>query len=348
MSTAGRRSQSGWTGGAGLERLHQIVAGFERQRVLVIGDVILDEYLWGDVERVSPEAPVPIVHVQRESRVLGGAGNVVRNLLALGAEARFCAVVGDDEAGRQICDLLKDLGVDAQGIVRDPGRPTTHKTRVVARAQQMLRYDRESREPLEVEVEARLLASIGEALAGASGAIVADYGKATVGEALAREALGRLARRGVPVAVDPKYDLTRFTGAALVKPNLSEAEQLVGVRGRRSVDLAALMEALARTVPGSDLAVTRGGAGMVVREAQGSVQDVPTSPREVFDVQGAGDTSMAALWLARLAGASLFEAAVLANAAAGVAVGKIGTATTSRDELMQRLPEAWASAREAR
>lgn len=347
MKQARSQGHAAQGGETGLARLREIVSGFERLRVLVVGDVILDEYLCGDVERVSPEAPVPVVQVQRESRVLGGAGNVVRNLLALGAEARFCAVVGDDAAGREVCDLLKHLGIEAQGLVRDPGRPTTRKTRVVARSQQMLRYDRESREPLDGEPAARLVAAIGEALPGVSGAIVADYGKQSVGDAVARELLSRLSQRGIPLAVDPKSDIARFAGAALVKPNLSEAEQLSGLRVRGWQDVEALMAALARRLPGSDLAVTRGGAGMVVCEAGGVPRDVPTCPREIFDVQGAGDTSIAALWLARLAGASLYEAAILANAAAGVVVAKSGTATAGRDELVAALPAALAAANAA-
>jgi D-beta-D-heptose 7-phosphate kinase/D-beta-D-heptose 1-phosphate adenosyltransferase len=330
-----------------LRRLQRILDGFARLRVLVVGDVMLDEYLWGEVERVSPEAPVPVVHVRRESRALGGAGNVVRNVVAMGASCAFCAAVGDDAAGDRVVDLLKDLGVDAGGIVRVEGRPTTRKTRIEARSQQMLRFDRETDEPIPASAGRRLLHAVDAALPGVHGAILEDYGKGLLPPRLLRAAMRRFREHGVPVAVDPKTAVSPYRGAWLFKPNVRELEALTGVRVRLPGDLARAVARLRRRLPGVDVVVTRGSEGMALFPHEGEPLDVPIARSEVFDVQGAGDTSIAALALARLAGATLLEAAVLANTAAGVVVGKVGTATATPAEIRALLPAAVAAARRA-
>jgi rfaE bifunctional protein kinase chain/domain len=324
-----------------LERVLGRVAGL---RLLVVGDVVLDEYLWGEVDRVSPEAPVPVVHVRRESVVLGGAGNVVRNAVALGARCAFCAIVGDDADGRQVLDLVKEQGVDPGGVIRVEGRVTTRKTRVVARSQQVVRFDRETREPLSAGLARRLVGSVASSLDGIDGAVLADYGKGLFTRPLAARMVSRLALAGVPAILDPKLELAGFRGVELVKPNWREAEALSGLRARDEDELARVAARLSRRLGGARVAVTRGAQGMCVYEGDGTLVSVPTAAREVFDVQGAGDTIVAVLALARRAGASLLEAAVLANAAASVVVGKIGTATATREEVLERLPEAVAAA----
>jgi D-beta-D-heptose 7-phosphate kinase/D-beta-D-heptose 1-phosphate adenosyltransferase len=328
-----------------LRRLEKIVRGFARVRLLVVGDVMLDEYLWGDVERVSPEAPVPVVHVRRESHALGGAGNVVRNVVAMGARCSFCAVVGEDAAGDRIVDLLKDLGIDPAGVVRDEGRPTTRKTRVEARAQQLLRYDRETDEAITGASARRLLAATLRALAEADGIVFEDYAKGVLAREVVRSVIRRCRERGVFVAVDPKDTVAPYKGASLVKPNLRELEALAGMRVRSEAELARAVAKLQRKLGGADVVVTRGAQGMALFTAGQKVLDVPSAPFEVFDVQGAGDTAIAALALARLAEGSLQEAAVIANAAAGVVVGKVGTATASPDEILAQLPRSLAAAR---
>jgi D-beta-D-heptose 7-phosphate kinase/D-beta-D-heptose 1-phosphate adenosyltransferase len=311
----------------------------------VLGDVVLDEYLWGTVERVSPEAPVPVVHVRDESAVLGGAANVARNVVALGARVELCSVVGDDAAGRRIVDLVKELGVDPAGLVVAPRRPTTRKTRVIARSQQVVRFDRETSDPLSPAVARDLLGALDAALPGADGAIVEDYGKGVLVPRTAVAAMRRLRAAGVPVAVDPKVALAPYRGAELLKPNLREAEALSGVALREPGDLARAAARLRRRIGGGALVVTRGADGMTLFEGDGPGVDVATPRREVFDVQGAGDTAIAALALSLRAGATLFEAAVIANAAAGVVVGKVGTATASAAELARALPAALEAAR---
>lgn len=328
-------------------RLERVVREFSRVRLLVVGDVVLDEYLWGDVDRVSPEAPVPVVHVGRESTVLGGAGNVVRNVVALGGRCRFCSVVGEDGAGRRVIDLLKELDVDPRGLVVVPGRPTTRKTRVVARGQQIVRFDRETLDPLGAAPARRLVEAVSGEVPHADGVILEDYGKGALSKGVLAAAMRRFREAGAFVAVDPKTELAPFRGASLLKPNLREAESLTGLRIRDARDLARAADRLRRRIGGGDVVVTRGGEGMTLFEGGAPGVDVHTAVREVFDVQGAGDTTIAALVLALRAGASLLEAAVIANAAAGVVVAKVGTATATPEEVCRLLPAAIDAARSA-
>ncbi len=327
-----------------LARLERLVDGFRGIRLLVIGDLVLDEYIWGEVDRISPEAPVPVVHVRDETTMLGGAANAVRNIVALGAAADCCSAIGDDAAGRRVVQLLKDLGVDPAGLVHVPGRPTTRKSRVIAQTQQIVRFDRETVEPLPPGAGRELLARVGALVGRADGAIVEDYGKGVLSRRLAAAAMRRFREAGVPVAVDPKTDLAPYRGADLLKPNLREAELLSGVEIRGRDDLSRAVARLRRRIDGGAVVVTRGGEGMAVFDGDDPTGfDVATAGREVFDVQGAGDTAIAALALALRAGGSLLEAAVVANAASGVVVGKVGTATASAEEVKAALPPVVAA-----
>ena len=329
-------------------RLEKLITSFGQLRLLVVGDVMLDEYLWGDVERVSPEAPVPVVHVKRESRALGGAGNVVRNIVAMGAECVVCAVVGNDWAGDRLIDLLTDLGVDPSGVVRVGDRPTTRKTRVEARSQQMVRFDRETDEPIPSSASRRLLRVVDAALPGVQGVILEDYGKGLLPVRLLRAVMRRFNQAGIPVAVDPKTSVAAYRGADLFKPNLREVAALTGARIRSEHELYRAVARLRRRLGPGDIVVTRGSDGMTIFEGDAAPVDVPIARSEVFDVQGAGDTTIAALALTRLAGGSLLEAAVVANTAAGVVVGKVGTATANPEEILALLPAAIAAARASR
>jgi rfaE bifunctional protein kinase chain/domain len=321
-----------------LDRLHQIVEGMAKVRLLVVGDVVLDEYVIGDVERVSPEAPVPVVHVQSETFALGGAANVVRNIVALGGQADLCAVVGDDEAGDRLAALVEALGVDVSNLVVSKGRPTTRKTRVVARSQQVARLDREVLESPSEETVRRLVGNAQRSIAGADGVIVEDYGKGLLSEGVAADLMQHFRAAGLPVLVDPKGAVAPYRGASLLKPNLREAEALAGLEIRSLETLASAAKRLRSRVGGGDVVVTLGSDGMVLFSDGAAGVHVPTLSRGVFDVQGAGDTTAAALALALRAGATLFEAAVIANAAAGVVVGKVGTATANSREVSASLP----------
>lgn len=328
-------------------RLQSLLDRFARVRLLVVGDVVLDEYVWGDVDRVSPEAPVPVVHVRNETVVLGGAANVARNATALGASVAVCSALGDDPGGRQVVGLLEDLGVDPDGLILVPGRPTTRKTRVIARSQQVVRFDRETLDPLPADAGRKLQRAVERALGSVDGVVIEDYGKGVLSRRVAAAIMRRARADGVPVAVDPKNDVAPYRGAALLKPNLRETETLSGLPIANRSQLARAVRRLRRKIDGGAVVVTRGAEGMTCFEDDGDGVDVRTVAREVFDVQGAGDTTIAALVLALRAGASLLEAAIIANAAAGVVVAKVGTATASIDEVRELLPAAIAAAREA-
>lgn len=325
-------------------RLLSLLDGFSQARLLVLGDLVLDEYVNGDVDRVSPEAPVPVVQVSGESRALGGAGNVARNVAALGGRARLCAVRGDDAAGAACGELLAALGLPAADLVTVGSRPTTRKTRVVARGQQIVRFDRERCDALAPAEEDALVAAVAAALPECDAVVVADYGKGALSPRVAAEVMRRCRDASVPVTLDPKANLAGWEGAALVKPNLREAEALARIRVDGPEALARVAAELRRELGGADVVVTRGSEGLSLFDATGERIDVPTLAQAVFDVQGAGDTVSAVLAMARHAGAGLVEAAVLANAAAGVVVGKLGTATADRDEVRALLPQALAAA----
>jgi len=328
------------------KRLEDVIDAFSDVRLLVVGDLVLDEYVGGDVERVSPEAPVPVVRVTEETVVLGGAANVARNLVSLGAGAALVSLVGDDEAGIRVSELVGALGIDPADLVVAEGRPTTRKTRVVARNQQVVRLDRENIDPPAARIGRSMIAAIDRVLESVDGVVIEDYGKGALSNRVASAAMGRFLEAGLPVAVDPKSSISPYHGAALVKPNLREAEELSGIAIRGDEDLNRAARRIRQEIGRGAVVVTRGSRGMTLFEEGASSVDVPTAPREVFDVQGAGDTSIAALALSLCAGASLLESAVIANAAAGVVIGKIGTATVSVSETREQLGAAIEAAEE--
>ena len=319
----------------------KLVQGFTSCRVLVVGDLMLDRYVWGSVDRISPEAPVPVVQVQRESTMLGGAGNVVRNLVSLGAQVDVVALVGDDESASELRRLLDHWKIDPSGLIVDASRPTTEKTRVIAGSQQVVRYDRESDEPLLPAATESLLGAVCARAGRVDGVIVEDYGKGLLEPGVASEAMAEFERHQRRVFVDPKlqpWDVYR--GAELLKPNLREAQEVSGIKLRSEADLESMGRALLEQTGAQTLAITRGGEGMTLFPSDGPTEHVATVRREVADQAGAGDTAIAALTLARLAGASWREAATLANAAAGVVVAIPGTATLSPADLLRSVEGA--------
>lgn len=319
--------------------LEAVLGRFAGLRVLVVGDLLLDEYRVGDVERLNPEAPVPIVRVRSTRRVLGGAGNVACGIAALGGRCELVALAGTDAEGDCVVDCLQQAGLSTSGLVRTPERPTTHKLRVVARSQQLIRLDREVDEPVEPARREAIRNAIASRLPQADIVVLQDYDKGLFAEDLGSWiiALGR--SQGRAVVVDPKRALGRFRGAALLKPNLEEAMSFVEGRAEPFESRRAWLEKIQRALGGSEIVLTRGAAGMTALDARGEAFDVPTRPLEVFDVQGAGDTSIAVLALCRAAGASLRESCIVANAAASVAVEKVGTAIVELEELRARLAE---------
>ena len=298
-----------------------------KARVLVVGDVMLDRYWFGDVSRISPEAPVPVVRIGRTEERLGGAANVARNIASLGAQASLLSVVGEDEAATRILDMLRTEGIDAQ-LHRDPALATTIKLRVIGRQQQLLRIDFET-EPAH-EVLMSKLADFETRLGNVDLVIMSDYGKGGLKHIERMIALTRAA--GKPVLVDPKGDdYSRYHGATLITPNRSEFREVAG-RWRNEEDLTARAQKLRADLSLEALLVTRSEEGMTLFR-QGDRLHIPAVAREVFDVSGAGDTVIATLGAMLAAGAGYAEALRLANKAAGIVVGKLGTAVVSPDEL---------------
>jgi D-beta-D-heptose 7-phosphate kinase/D-beta-D-heptose 1-phosphate adenosyltransferase len=317
---------------------HLDLKGFSALRVLVAGDFMLDEYLWGRVERISPEAPVAVVDVERETRTLGGAGNVVNNLVALGAQVEVLGLVGEDNPARLLRQELARLGVSGAGLFADPQRRTSRKTRIIGNAQQVVRIDRESRSPFPATFAEAVRGFLEERLSFCQALVLSDYSKGTLTPELLQELIQRGHDRELPVVVDPKgADFSRYAGATVITPNRKEAELAVGQPLARWEDLVRSGHGLRERLSLNHLLVTLGSEGMLLFPRQGPELHIPARAREVYDVSGAGDTVVAlmALGLAQWRDPAL--AATLANIAAGVVVGKVGTAPIFRGELEREL-----------
>jgi D-beta-D-heptose 7-phosphate kinase/D-beta-D-heptose 1-phosphate adenosyltransferase len=320
------------------DALRSYIKKFRNGKVLVIGDLILDQYVWGQVSRISPEAPVPVVTVASETLQLGGAANVSNNIRALGGRVDLCGVIGADEGGRQFLKVLESQGLGRDGILTDQDRPTTKKTRVVAHNQQLLRFDNERSEAISGVLEARLTRYIAACIRSASALVVSDYAKGVVTPRVMTDLTDLANRHGVPVIVDPKVaHIGRYKGVTVITPNHHEAVQAAGLQGD---DEAAILEAgrhLHQRLGCQAVLITRGERGMSLIEGAGRVIHIPTVAQQVFDVTGAGDTVVATLALALAAGATMRQAAILANHAAGVVVGMVGTSTVTATQLDEAL-----------
>ena len=315
------------------DTLAKLPRAFAGATVLVLGDVMLDRFVYGAVERISPEAPVPVIAVERETEMLGGAGNVARNVAALGGRAVLVGVIGDDEAGRTLIGLIdREPSLDSVLIV-DPQRRTTEKTRYISGSHQMLRADREDRGDADA---AALMTAFSARLAQVDVVVLSDYAKGVLSAPVLRAAIAAANAAGKPVIVDPKSrDLSRYDGATLVKPNRREAADATGVTGAGDEAAAEAANAILHAAPNlASALVTRGGAGMTLAVRGEAPVHLPATALEVFDVSGAGDTVAATLALALAAGAPPLDAARLANLAAGLVVAKIGTDVVTADELV--------------
>ena len=315
------------------DRLLHLIERMKASRVAVIGDIMIDRYLYGDTDRLSPEAPVPVVTLRERTAKLGGAANVAANVASMGASCLLVGTVGDDADGAAIRQELVVARLDGRHVVTIAGRPTTSKTRIIARSQQIVRIDDEVDALLDGADLDRLTRAAREALADADALLLEDYNKGALAPALIAEVMALARRRGIPVVVDPKYrQFFAYAGATVFKPNRRELESALGA----AVDLQnrnALPEVLAR-LKADNLLVTLGADGMLLVTKDGGSLRIPSIARDVYDVSGAGDTVTAWLGTALAAGASLAEAAQLANYAAGVEVGKPGVATVSPEEVL--------------
>jgi D-beta-D-heptose 7-phosphate kinase/D-beta-D-heptose 1-phosphate adenosyltransferase len=324
------------------QRVTKLLTAARRSRILVVGDVMLDQFIWGSVSRISPEAPVPVVDFKSESFMPGGAANVARNLSALGAAPELFGVVGDDDSALRMRELLREQHVGCSGLITHSSRPTSIKTRIVAHQQQVVRVDRESKTPLDNATTAQLLGAIEHRLKGADAVIVGDYGKGVVTHSLL-DALKELCRkRGVWLSFDPKpVHHLNLTDLSLITPNRKEAFELSDLpddtrhaNPLSDLNLIRTAERLLKDLSPALLLITLGEQGMLLCRQGQKLIHIPTVAQEVFDVSGAGDTVIASFTLAIAAGASPLEAAIVSNHAAGVVVGKVGTAIVTPKELV--------------
>jgi D-beta-D-heptose 7-phosphate kinase/D-beta-D-heptose 1-phosphate adenosyltransferase len=297
---------------------------------------MLDQFVWGSVSRISPEAPVPVVRLERETVSLGGAGNVARNIMALGAAALPVGVLGDDRDGDLLARLCREAGLPTEGLMVAPARPTTLKMRVIAHHQHVVRVDRETDAPLPATETRALRDRAVGCLERVQGLVISDYDKGAISPDLLGAILPEAARRGLPVVVDPKVrNFPHYRPATVVTPNAREAMEASGMRARTDEEFEAAGRALLALLACPYVLITRGERGMLLLDGRGGSLSIPAVAREVFDVTGAGDTVAATLALALSAGASAEEGAILSNHAAGVVVGKVGTAVLSLDELLR-------------
>lgn len=324
------------------KNLSQLIDHFPNVKILVIGDWILDQFVWGTVDRVSPEAPVPVVNVIRESFVPGGALNVANNIRTLGGFVYPCGIVGRDLIGRMLVKTMKKEGIDTTGAIYDPDRPTTLKTRIIAHSQQVVRFDKENSRELAGELFKKAAACIDKAISKVDAIVIEDYGKGMITPELLTHILKKAKALKKPVLVDPKEkNFNYYQGVTVITPNRKEAFSAYHklMKDSETPDINEVGKALLKYFSCQSVLITLGEEGMMLFEKNGGVTKIPTAAREVFDVSGAGDTVIAVFTMALAAGASMKEAALISNKAAGIVVGKLGTATVTPEELKQSLAE---------
>jgi D-glycero-beta-D-manno-heptose-7-phosphate kinase len=323
----------------GSKRLIQYIDRFSKARILVVGDMMLDHYIWGNVSRISPEAPVPVVHVTKETVLLGAAANVVNNVHALGGSVRVCGVIGHDDAGRQLSHMLRAKGIHTDGLIVESGRPTTIKTRVIAHSQQVVRFDRETKDGIDRDTHRRIYDAVKQHVDdGLDAIILSDYSKGVVTKELVRDIVKLTSKRDLIVSVDPKVNhFGMYSGVTILTPNTKEASlgSKIEIESEKSLLKAGVT--LLKRLKCKAVLITRGEQGMSLFERNGRITHIPTVAREVFDVTGAGDTVISTLTLAMAAGAPMVDAARLSNVAAGIVVAVVGTATVKPEELKKRV-----------
>ncbi|MBW1679285.1 MAG: D-glycero-beta-D-manno-heptose-7-phosphate kinase [Deltaproteobacteria bacterium] len=320
------------------ETLYRQIDKFSQARIMVIGDVIIDHFIWGNVNRISPEAPVPVVNVTSESLRLGGAANVVHNIRTLGGKVYTSGVTGNDEMGRKIIHDLRSLSINTEGIVITNDRPTTVKTRIIAHNQQVVRFDREKVSPLNSDSKQRIMNYLKKNLPEINAIIIADYGKGTISRELVEEVIKLSKREDRLVIVDPKVEhIDFYRGVTLISPNQNEAGEAVGMKILTDEDSLKAAVLLREKIGCESVLITRGERGMTLLENNGRYTHIPTLATEVYDVTGAGDTVVSALTLALSTGASQKNSALIANYAAGIVIKKVGTASVGQDELKKAI-----------
>ncbi len=320
------------------ERALQTINRFSQSKVLVIGDIMVDQFIWGKVSRISPEAPVPVVEVTKETLLLGGCANVMNNIFFIGGNALITGIIGPDDMGRWVIRQCRKMGIKTEGIIVVNDRPTIVKTRVVANHQQVVRFDRENKQPATPDNITTMLQYIDSIKDDLGAIVISDYNKGIITKKLIRGIKKIIADRNITVCVDPKQnDFSFYRGCDIITPNHHEAGRAVGMVLTNHDDIIKAGTTLLKKYAFKAVLITRGEEGMTLMEHTGEVVDIPTVAKEVFDVTGAGDTVIGVFSLCVAAGASFREAAALANQAAGIVVGKVGTATVTEKELMKVL-----------
>lgn len=321
-----------------IDKFKEIIANFKNAKVLVIGDLILDEFLWGEVSRISPEAPVPVVWVKRESFMPGGASNVANNLKAFGAQTYLAGVIGDDERGAILKGELEQKGIDTSGIIADDSRPTTLKTRVVAHHQQVVRIDKERVESLSDKIISRIINYTRSIIDKMDAVIIEDYGKGVITPKLLKKIVPLAKARDKIISVDPKEEhLKYYQGITLITPNNHEASKAVGFEIKDDATLRRAGIEMLKRFKCKIALITLGENGMAVFQKDKPMKHIPTIAQEVFDVSGAGDTVIACYTVSLAAGANPVQAAHISNCAGGIVVGKVGIAVVTPDELIDRI-----------
>ena len=319
-------------------RVKEILAAIRKQRILVIGDIMLDQYYWGSVNRVSPEAPVPVVDVESETIRLGGAANVANNIRSLGAEPWLLGVIGNDSYGQRFLTEMLTQGMSTEGIIADASRPTTVKTRIMAHHQQVLRTDRESKKSIDKKTEGHAIDRVKRFAQKADAILIQDYNKGMITKRLIQETSLLAKQRKKILAVDPKFDhFFSFVGATVFKPNQREVENVLGLKIDDNRQLQKAGEKIIKRLQCSYLLITRGEQGMTLLDRKGSVTHVSTRAKEVYDVSGAGDTVIGVLTAALAAGATIMEAATLANHAAGIVCAEVGIVPVTLQDLKKAM-----------
>jgi D-beta-D-heptose 7-phosphate kinase/D-beta-D-heptose 1-phosphate adenosyltransferase len=314
--------------------MKRLISRFSSSGVLIIGDLMVDRYIWGTVERISPEAPVPVIEVANDTMLLGGASNVAHNIISLGGRVFVTGVIGLDEMGNALKIILREKGINTEGLIEDNNRPTTVKTRIYAHDQQVVRYDREMKSDIGRTTRARLLEYVKSCLPKIKAIILSDYSKGIITGSLIRNLI-QLTRSKVFTAVDPKIGhFDYYKGVDLVTPNLSEASFGSGIKITDEASLRKAGELLIKKLQSRAILITRGNKGMTLFERNKKITHIPTLAKEVYDVTGAGDTVIAVMTLSHSAGASLKESAVLANHAAGIVVGRHGSSVVTQKDLL--------------
>ena len=321
-----------------MQSLKKHLQAFVGKKVLVAGDLMSDRYVWGRVSRISPEAPIPVVHVTREESKPGGAANVAVNLKKLGADVLLAGVIGDDAGGRELEQLLLQMGMDTSLLLRDTSRPTIVKTRVIAHQQQIVRVDREDKRPLNVKLQNRLQEQLLAKLAEVDAVLFSDYDKGALSLELCQAVIQRAHDLKKVVTADPKpQNMDFFRGCTIITPNRLEAENAAGLELDSDENVLEAGRRLLDRLNTDAVLITRGEDGMSLFEGEGRISHIPTQALEVFDVTGAGDTVISTLTLALAAGAGFEESALLANTAAGIVVGEIGVAAVDTQQILQVL-----------